>query len=123
MTNNSTTAHRFAGAAALAGAALFSFLSLSPTGSAQDLIAEGFAQTGSQPNPVAFSQYATLSTGDRVVFDGLAIELYDGNGQLLANLGTLPTFVYASFVELDPTESYALVGESSNGDIFKVPLL
>lgn len=122
MKNNLSATHRLPGSAALVGAALFSFLSFSPTGSAQDVIAAGFAQTASQPNPVAFAQYASLSTGDRVVFDGLTVELYDGTGQLLGILGNLPSFVYASFVELDPTESYALVGESSNGDIFRVPL-
>ena len=119
MNQNDSTALHLRSAAALLGAAIFTF---SPIGSAQDLIAEGFAQTASQPNPVAYSQYATLSSGDRVVFDGLAIGLYNGNGQLIATLGTLPSFVYASFVELDPTETYALVGESSAGDIFKVAL-
>jgi hypothetical protein len=89
---------------------------------AQDTIGDGFAQTARQPIPVAFASYDTLSSGERVVFDGLAIDLYDAAGGFAMNLATMPAFVFNSFVEVDPSDSFALVGESSNGDIFRVAL-
>lgn len=91
-------------------------------GLTQDTIGDGFAQTASQPTPAAFASYATLSSGDRVVFDGLSIDLYDASGAYLMNLATLPGFVFNSFVEVDPSESFAIVGESSNGGLLRVAL-
>lgn len=69
-----------------------------------------------------FDAYATLSNGDRVVFDGFGIFRIAEDGTFLANLGTTPSFVFTSFVLPDPTETYALVAESSNGVIYKVDL-
>lgn len=89
---------------------------------AQDIIGNGFANTASQPNPVAFSSYDTLPSGERVVFDGLSIDLYDGAGGFMMNLASLPAFVFNSFVVADPTNTFAIAGESSNGDIIRVAL-
>lgn len=104
------------------GACLLALAGLAPTASAQDLIGDGFAQTSTQVLPAAFASYATLSSGERVVFDGLSFDLYDAGGGFLLNLGTLPNFVFNSFVEVDPSETFAVCGESSNGDLFKVAL-
>lgn len=104
-----------------AGGLLAATLILS-TATAQDLIGYGFAETASQPTPVAFASYDTLPSGDRIVFDGLSIDRYDGNGAFVQNLATLPAFVFNSFVEADPSSTFAIVGESSNGDIFRVAL-
>lgn len=90
--------------------------------SAQTTLADGFQGAGSQPSPVLFSSTATLSTGERVVFDGLTVDLYDASGAFLANLATLPAFVFNSFVEVDPTETFVVIGESSNGDLLRVML-
>jgi hypothetical protein len=92
------------------------------TAAAQDIIGGGFAITGSQPTPAAFASYDTLPSGDRIVFDGLSIDRYDSSGTIVQNLAILPGFVFNSFVEADPSSSFALVGESSNGDIFRVAL-
>lgn len=89
---------------------------------AQDTISPGYAQTGQQPIPAPFASYATLASGDRVVFDGNTVDLYDGANGFLMNLGTMPSFVFNSFVVVDPTESFAVIGESSNGDLFTVAL-
>ena len=97
-----------------------SFLALPAT--SQDTIGDGFAQTASQPTPVAFASYDTLTSGERVVFDGLSIDLYDAGGGFVMNLATLGGFVFNSFVEVDPSETFAIIGESSNGDIMKVAL-
>ncbi|MDP6410574.1 MAG: hypothetical protein QGI46_14460 [Planctomycetota bacterium] len=106
---------------ALTALAAFSLLTAAP-GAAQDTIAPGFAVTGSQSVPASFASYHTLRSGDRVTFDGVSIDLYDEAGGFLMNLGALPGFVFTSFVEADPGEQYALVGESSFGDVFKVML-
>ena len=89
---------------------------------AQDTIGDGFVQSATQPTPVAFSSYATMSSGERVVFDGVSFDIYDANGGFVLNLGVLPSFVFNSFVAVDPSESFAVIGESSNGDIFRVAL-
>ncbi len=104
---------------ALAGALL---LSLTATSFADELIGDGLKRTGTAPIPVLYSPYATLSDGNRVFFDGASIDLYDAQGNWLKNIDTFATPVWTSFLILDPTETYALVGEVSNMDIFKVPL-
>ena len=95
---------------------------LSPTVSAQETIAPGFAVASSGPAPVAFASSDSTSDGRRVFFDGSTVDLYDASGAFLSNLGTTASFVFASFVEVDPTDTFAIVGESSNGDIYKVML-
>jgi hypothetical protein len=107
------------GTTALSTLALVAISSLA---AAQDTLAPGFAASGSQPVPAAFAAYHTLSNGDRVTFDGLSIDLYDADNGFVRHLGDLPSFVFTSFVEADPAETFALVGESSNGDIYKVML-
>lgn len=67
--------------------------------------------------------YGTLGDGSYVSFDGLAFELYDADGSLLKTLGNLPAFVFPSFVAVHPSETFALVGESSNGDLFRVDVV
>lgn len=89
---------------------------------AQTQLADGFQDQGSQPNPVLFSSGASLSTGERVVFDGLTVDIYDAAGVFVTNLATLPAFAFNSFVEIDPTETFAVIGESSNGDLMRVML-
>jgi len=105
---------------ALAGALLLALTS--STTFSQELVGDGFRRAAATPIPVPFSAYATLSSGSRVFFDGTSIDLYDGQGTWLQNLDTLPSYVYASFVVIDPTETFAVVGESSNMDVFRVPL-
>jgi len=103
--------------AALAASSL-----LALSASAQTTVGDGFAQTGLQSTPVFFGSYETLPNGNRVVFDGLSFDLYDSNNGFLLNLGSLPGFVFNSFIEVDPTQTFAIIGESSNGDLFKVQL-
>lgn len=97
-------------------------LLLSPTAGAQDLIGPGFALGAQQPVPVPGAAYRTLSNGTRVVFDGLTVDLYDAAGTFQTTLGSLPGFVFPSFVAVNPSETLALVGESSHHDLFRVDL-
>lgn len=97
-------------------------IALASPARAQDLVGPGFALTAQQPVPVANATYSTLPSGERVVFDGLTVDLYGAGGQFIANLGSLPGFVFPSFVALSPGGTTALIGESSNGDLFRVDL-
>ena len=65
---------------------------------------------------------ATLQNEDVLVFDGVAVELYNASGFFLETLVTLPGSVFPSFIELAPDESFAVIGESSNGSLMRVEL-
>ncbi len=86
-----------------------------------DDLAHGF--TLGERRPVGIiDAYATLANGDRVVFDGISVFRTAPDGTVLANYGSLPSFGFPSFVVPDPTETFALVGESTDGVLYKVAL-
>jgi hypothetical protein len=63
----------------------------------------------------------TLPNGNRIVYDGATIWIEDDVGTFLQFLGNpTPQGTYPSFVEIDPTNTFALVGENSNGGIYRV---
>jgi hypothetical protein len=70
----------------------------------------------------AFASHDTLSNGDRVVFDGSLVWIEHDDGSVLATIGATPSPTFASFVEVDPTETFAVLGESSNGEMYRVAL-
>ncbi|MBL8863397.1 MAG: hypothetical protein JNK02_15505 [Planctomycetes bacterium] len=70
----------------------------------------------------AFASHDTLSNGNRVVFDGSLVWIEQDDGTVLATLGQVPFATFASFVEVDPTETFVVLGESSSGNLFRVPL-
>lgn len=87
---------------------------------AQDLVEPGYAGHA-LPYP-GQGTTGTLSNGDIVAFDGLSVDRYDSSGNLLFNLASFPTFLFGGCFAIAPDESYAIVGESSTHDIFKVAL-
>jgi hypothetical protein len=101
---------------------LLSLAALAPSARASDTVRPGFQVSGTLPLPVVGAAYATLKDDRYFYFDGLNFELHARDGALLANLGSLSAFVYPSFAILDPTGSFALTGESTNGDIYRVEL-
>lgn len=70
----------------------------------------------------AFASHDTLTNGDRVVFDGSLVWIEHDDGSVLATIGATPSPTYPSFVEVDPTETFAVVGENSNGEMYRVSL-
>jgi hypothetical protein len=94
---------------------------LSRPAPAADSVAPGLAIEGARQVGL-FDAYATLPNGDRVVFDGSAMWREAADGTFLQALGTTANFVFPSFVVPDPTSTYALIGESSRGKIFRVDL-
>ncbi|MEO2161502.1 MAG: hypothetical protein ABGY29_03155, partial [bacterium] len=81
----------------------------------------GFAVTAAVPlgGP---SAYGSLADGRYVAFDGLTFDLYASDGTWHANLGSISSFMWPSFVEVDPTGTFVIAGESTNGNLFKVQL-
>ncbi|HED64241.1 MAG TPA: hypothetical protein ENJ09_01675 [Planctomycetes bacterium] len=105
----------------IAAVAALSLLPLSaPAFGQADQPADGFAVT-SLPYPGA-SATLTLSNGDIIAFDGSNVDRYDASGVLLTNLASFSPFVFPSFVLTDPSESMLVLGESSNGVIYEMPL-
>ena len=95
---------------------------LAPQLSSQDQAAGGFAlRPMLYPGATTLAASATLSGGEVVVFDGLTVRVYLEDGTLQRELTFFQQFLFPSFVRIDPTESYALVGESSNGLDSPVP--
>ncbi len=88
---------------------------------AQDTAAPGLG-FGLSAGIGPFDAYATLHDGTRVVCDGVSVAHVDALGQPILGLGSFPAYVFPSFVLLAPDESYALVGESSNGDLVRFEL-
>lgn len=108
------------------GAALAAFVALLasafpvPASAQQDVAADGFALVD-VPYP-GQRVAATLSNGDVVAFDGATIGRYDASGALLVLLGAFDPPVFTGAFAIDPSETFALVGESTNGDLFRVDL-
>lgn len=88
--------------------------------SAADSEADGFLL-----RPLAYpgqSATATLPNGEIIAFDGWTVARHAFDGDLIQILATLPSFVFPSFAVLAPSGAYVLIGESSNGDVFRVDL-
>jgi hypothetical protein len=103
----------------LAAALLSSICSLA---GAQELIASGFDVVSSAPPAVAFASSDALADGSRVYFDGMSVDLYDPTGTFVMNLGSTPSFVFTGFVVVDPSETFAVISESTNGIVYKAML-
>ena len=88
---------------------------------ASDTVFPGYAANGEHAVGV-FDACATLPNLDRIRFDGSTIWREAEDGTFLQQLGSLQIPVFASFVVVDPTSTFALVGESSRGKIYRVDL-
>ena len=80
-----------------------------------DTLPEGFLASG-VPRPPG--QVATLSNGNFVAFDGVRVTLHSESGSLIFTLATLTDTDFPSFVRVDPTETFVVVGESLNGGLY-----
>jgi len=95
-------------------------VALSSFSHAQD-VRDGFERTLlPYPGGTSFTASVTLSTGEFILFDGLSVVQYSADGNFPSVLGTFPSFLFPSFLALDANEDALYVGESSNGDIFRL---
>jgi hypothetical protein len=81
---------------------------------AGDTVSPGWS-VGTQPNPAFGAAVCTLPGGDLVTFDGISIDRWSPAGTFVANLGTLPGFVFASFAVPTSDGQAIVVGDSGNG--------
>lgn len=87
-----------------------------------DSAAVGFG-LGANPRAVGvFDAYATLASGERVAFDGLDVSLVSEDGSSESPIATFSNFVFPSFIVVDPTETFAVLAESSTGGLYRVDL-
>lgn len=88
-----------------------------------DRVAPGFEILSTEAPPVAFASYKTLDNGNVVSWDGENCDVYGPTGALVSSLGSTGNgFAFPSFIVLDPAETFAVVGESSNNLLYKVDL-
>lgn len=86
----------------------------------QDTPSAGFGLVD-EAYPGAFLT-ATLDNGDVVSFDGIVVARYDDSGNHIVDLATMPGFLFGSFLLASADESHAVLGESTNGDLFRIDL-
>jgi len=103
-------------------AALAALTLLSSATFAQGDTQPGFELASSTPNPSPFSTFVGLGDGTRVHFDGNAVTLLGDDGSFLQTLHVFPGFFFTGAIAADPAGDSVLVGESTNGDIFRVEL-
>ena len=95
-------------------------LVLSPSfARATDAIAPGFGIDATHAYPTS-DIYTTLPNGNRVTFDGLNVALETDSGTPLGTLGSIGAQAFGSFLVVDPTGTYVLLGENTTGAIYKV---
>jgi hypothetical protein len=99
-------------------------LAFAPALSFADTCGPGYAHDSVTPLSAltAFAAYDTLSNGNRVVYDGSQVWIENDAGTVIQVLGNPSTPSFASFIEADPTETFAVLGENNNGQLFKVSL-
>jgi hypothetical protein len=86
---------------------------------ATDVIAPGFGADATHVYP-ASDIYTSLSNGNRVTFDGLHVALETDAGMPIGTLGSIAAQAFGSFLIVDPTSTYVLLGENTTGAIYKV---
>ncbi|MBI4881004.1 MAG: hypothetical protein HY812_15305 [Planctomycetes bacterium] len=96
----------------------------SPGVSAQLSPSRGFQNHALPLAPGAFAGgLDALPNGNLALFDGTSVvEMDPSSGAVVRVLFTPPGFVYGSFVEVDPAGAFLLFGESSNQNVWQVPL-
>ena len=103
--------------------AAFAALALAaPSASAQGITQPGFELTGTSANPSPFSAYVSLGDGTRVHYDGIAVTHLNVDGAFIQTLHVFPSFLFAGAIAADPAGDSVLVGESTNGGIYRVEM-
>ena len=100
------------------------FASFSPmTTIFADGASPGFATEPLPYTPPIFNATFTLNaSGETIVFDGNTVERVAADGTSLQVYGTIPALSFPSFAVLSEDHQYALVGESSQGEIYSIDL-
>lgn len=90
--------------------------------SAQTTASDGYLVAAASTLP-PYAVFAPLASGGRLEFDGVSVrrvpELVGGSPALLQ----LPAFAFPSFLIVDPSESIAIAGESTNHGLWRIDLV
>ncbi len=107
-------------------AGLLALSALSAPAAAAQGASAGF-ETVSEPNPLALAPFSNmvrpLSNGELLTFDGRFVERRDAAGTPLATLLDVGQDVFGSFLLVAPDETFALLAESSLGNIYRIDLI
>ncbi|MDZ4771587.1 MAG: hypothetical protein SGI72_00495 [Planctomycetota bacterium] len=90
-----------------------------------DTIGAGYAHDASRQLSAGttFAAYDTLSNGNRLVYNGDTAWIESDAGIILQVLSAVaPQGTFPSFIEADPTETFAVLGESTSGGVFRINL-
>jgi len=82
----------------------------------------GVDATNLLPNFTTLAAHDTLSNGNRVVYDGSQVWIESAGGTLLQLLDNPTSNQWLGFIEVDPSETFAVFGETTQGRLFRVPL-
>jgi hypothetical protein len=97
-------------------------ITLPLSATAQDSPAPGYEAGPGIVNPLSWSSFATLNDGTRVHFDGNTVVHYGVDGDFINTLHTFSSFFFAGAIAADPDGGSVLVGESTNGDMYRVEM-
>jgi hypothetical protein len=89
--------------------------------SAQSTARPGYAVASTRPAPFG-SVLCSLADGGYLTFDGLEVARWGADGTQQVVLASLGAFAFPSFIRVDPTESFALLGESSTSWVMRLDL-
>ncbi|QDU67540.1 hypothetical protein [Engelhardtia mirabilis] len=92
---------------------------LAPTALAQETVANGF---GSQLSVDPSGSVRELSSGDLLTYDGRFVDRWAADGTFQLNIADLGSSFFSGAFAIAPDESFAVVGETTNGDMFRVAL-
>ena len=76
-----------------------------------DTVVSGYSLYA-QANPAFGSVTCSLPGGDFVTFDGSSVDRWTSSGSLVLHIGTLPSYVFASFVEPTPDGTALVLADS-----------
>ncbi len=103
-------------------AALAAFALAAVNAAAQGVTQPGFELVSSNPNPAPFSTFASVGDGTRVHFDGSSVTHLNDDGSFIQTLHVFPGFLFTGAIAVDPSRDSVLIGESTNGDLFRVEM-
>ena len=85
---------------------------------ARDTVAPGYRIDSSIRIPL-YASFTALPGGEVLIFDGVDVFGWIPHARFSSYLGSTSTFGYPSFIRVDPTRTFAILGESSHGNLFR----
>ena len=103
---------------AVALAAAPALVSAPARASTHDTVAPGYHIESAIQVPL-YATFTALPHDGVLIFDGIEVYASFPNSRFAAHIASTPSFGYPSFVLVDPAGSFAILGESSHGNLFR----